>query len=195
MADEQGQQPQQQAQPAEKPTKSWTDIFSERWSNDIGMTVIAAGIAAAAHKVAGIAASGAGIGFGLGYLIEQHVKKEGKPEIKTERLLPEVVTGALFGAGSIYAGKAAFNSIPKALGLEAAVSGAFGSLGNIGVGAATFGLLTFGLPLIYYPISYILKEGKVSGMFKDLRENYFDFENEFGIFFEDAEKFVKDWIV
>ena len=173
MADNPEQQQQQQAQPAEKKKeKSLQDRIAEEWSSKIAMPVIAAGIAAAAGKVAGIAASVAGAGFGLGYLIEQHVKKEGNPEIKTEKLPIEVATGAGLWAGILYGSKLA-SGIPKLLGLEGAVAGAFGSLGNIGLGAATFGLLTLGLPLLYYPVSHILNEGTVKGMWKDLKENYF----------------------
>ncbi|MBI2659951.1 hypothetical protein HYX07_02220 [Candidatus Woesearchaeota archaeon] len=169
MADEQPQG--QQAAPPEKPKKSWTDIFSERWGDEIITPSIAAGIATGAHKVAGVAASGAAAGFGLGYLVEQHVKKEGNPEIKTERLIPEAFAGGLFGTG-VYYGSQLASSIPKALGLEALVSGTFASLGNIGLGAATFGILTFGLPLLYYPVSNLLNGGK-EGMWKDLKETYF----------------------
>ena len=81
-------------------------------------------------------------------------------------------TAAVVGAGLYYGSQTASN-IPKSFGLESVVSGAFGSLGNLGVGAATFGLLTLGLPLLYYPASHILNEGTMEGILTDLKKNYF----------------------
>ena len=81
-------------------------------------------------------------------------------------------TAAVVGTGLFYGSQIASN-IPKSFGLEGAVSGAFGSLGNVGVGAATFGLLTLGLPLLYYPVSHILNEGTMEGILTDLKKNYF----------------------
>jgi hypothetical protein len=193
MADEQGQQ---QAQPAEKQEKKTplTDIIANRWSSEVATPAVAFGIGGVAHHFLGLTASIPAAGFGLGYLVEQHVKQEGKSEIKTEKLLPEVATGAGVGAGILYGSKLASN-IPKALGLEAAVSGAFGSLGNLGVGAGTFGLLALGLPLLYYPMSHILNKGTAKGMWKDLKENYFILNNPFGLFSISSKRCVHSFII
>lgn len=168
MADD--EQPQQQAKP-EKPTKALTDVIAEEWGHQIGSPVAAASIGGIGHHFLGFAASIPAAGFGLGYLAEQHVKKEGNPEIKAEKLLPEAILGIGVGAG-VGASLLYAPQIPKVLGLEGVISGAFGSMGNLAVGAATFSLLAL-VPLIYYPLSHILNGGDFKDIWKDLKENYF----------------------
>lgn len=171
MADEHGHGAQaQEAQPA-KATKSKLEIITDEWTKNVANPAAAAGISGIGHAFLGFPVSIPSLAFPLGYSIEQFVKKDGKPEFKTERLPAEAAIGAVSGAG-IYFGSQMAGNMSRSLGLERIAAGTFGSLGNIGAGAATFGLLTFGLPLLVYPLSHVLS-GKTSGIWNNLKSNYF----------------------
>lgn len=114
--------------------------------------------------------------FPLGHFIETKISRNPEEVKLNPGTFAKEGWVGLALAPAVLGGLKVANVAPKAFGLEGAVSSAFGytlPLSTLAVGATTFGLLTLGLPLLYYPVSHILNEGKIEGMWTDLKKNYF----------------------
>jgi len=145
--------------------ESWHAIKSST-NNIIGTGAIAGATALFGLDGLVTAASfpiGAKISYGL----------SGK-EFKTNNFRDEAIAGALF-TPPLWYGVQAVKHVPKALGLEGTVANILGATVPISpfvVGGLTAGLLGPVLSALYFPLQYVIKNKKFSGLTKDFRENY-----------------------
>lgn len=156
------------AQAASKPVPSG-DKISNEFEDFVVKPGLAVGLGYLAYKYLGALGALAGPGF-VGGAAAENLAKKGNINIPSGKILEEMVTGtAMSGVGAW--GMNAAQKLPQlggaisALGHSAA-SGSLAAAAALGVGASLVA------PLIYFPLSYAISNGKLEGIGKDLKNNY-----------------------
>lgn len=167
MADEHGH-PQQTAP---KQSASPDDKLANEYEDFIIKPGISIGLGWLAYKYLGMLGAVAGPGFIAGAAAEK-LAKDGNLNLTSNQILGEMVTGtSLVGAAAL--GLKATKTMPK-FGLDGMVN-AFGysvSASTLASGAVLGLGASLIAPLVYYPLSYALTNGKLDGIGKDLKNNY-----------------------
>lgn len=143
------------AQPAPKAAGSG-DKNADAYEDFVIKPGIAVGLGYLAYKYLGLLGSIVGPGFVAGAAAEK-LAKDGNININSNQILENMVTGtAMSGAA--------------AWGLNAAKNVALG--GTAATGAALGIAASLVAPLIYFPLSYAISNGKLDGIGKDIKNNY-----------------------
>lgn len=112
--------------------------------------------------------------FPIGAAIHEYARADGKGSFSSAKLRDESVAGLVF-TGMTVTGVDATLQVPKALGLEGAVSSALGlpiPVDAAAVAGTTFFVLNPSLNLAYYPIQYLIRKKTFRGMWTNLKKEY-----------------------
>ena len=172
MAEESEKNQAEQGKEKPKPT-TLEGAVNESWhaAKASTNTIVGSGAIAGATALFGLDGLVTAASFPIGGLIESRLAK--KP-FTSKNFRDEAIAGALF-TPPLWYGLEAVKQVPKAFGLEGAVTNILGASVPISpyiVGGLTLGALTPALTALYYPLQYAIQNKTFKGIGKDFKENY-----------------------